>query len=328
MLFGRYVFTCVFHGEAFLPEYKGSTFRGVFGHALKKVVCALRREDCRECLLRSRCVYAFVFETLPPDAPLPAEVNPSEAPVTGVSRRRVAAPPHPYVIEPDAGVQTHYRPGESFVFNLLLFGRANEYLPYFIYAFDQVGQAGIGKRIAGKRGTFALQTVKAGGRTIYDRASGKISGEVFTEDLTVGPRLEDSAESVRTIKINLRTPLRLKYDNRLEATLPFHILVRAALRRVSSLCEYYGSGEPDLDYRGLVARACEVQTRASTLRWFDWQRYSNRQDQAMLMGGIVGEVTYTGALDEFVPLLRFCERAHLGKQTSFGLGRIEVIQIP
>jgi hypothetical protein len=63
MRYGSYQFTSVLEGDALLPEYKGSTFRGAFGHALKRVVCALRREDCADCLLRDKCVYAFVFET-------------------------------------------------------------------------------------------------------------------------------------------------------------------------------------------------------------------------------------------------------------------------
>ena len=44
----------------------------------------------------------------------------------------------------------------------------------------------------------------------------------------------------------------------------------------------------------------------------------------MLMGGIIGEVSYSGDLTEFLPLVRFCEKVHIGKQTSFGLGKIEI----
>ena len=47
----------------------------------------------------------------------------------------------------------------------------------------------------------------------------------------------------------------------------------------------------------------------------------------MLMGGMVGNVTYSGDLAEFLPLIRFCEKTHLGKQTSFGLGKIEITGI-
>jgi CRISPR/Cas system endoribonuclease Cas6 (RAMP superfamily) len=95
------------------------------------------------------------------------------------------------------------------------------------------------------------------------------------------------------------------------------------LRRISSLFNYYGDGEPDLDYRGLVRRAEDVRIANSNLKWFDWRRYSNRQDQAMLMGGIVGSVTYMGQIEEYMPLINFCSKIHLGKQTSFGLGKIK-----
>ncbi|OGP82815.1 MAG: hypothetical protein A2V87_10495 [Deltaproteobacteria bacterium RBG_16_58_17] len=44
----------------------------------------------------------------------------------------------------------------------------------------------------------------------------------------------------------------------------------------------------------------------------------------MLMGGMVGRAVYAGDLVEFLPLIRFCERVHLGKQTAFGLGRISI----
>ena len=51
-----------------LPEYKGSTFRGGFGYAFKKVVSALRNKECPECLLREKCIYSYVFETPPADS--------------------------------------------------------------------------------------------------------------------------------------------------------------------------------------------------------------------------------------------------------------------
>jgi hypothetical protein len=63
MLLGNYEFHCKLESEAILPYFKGSTFRGVFGHALKKVVCALKNQECNTCLLNKRCIYTQVFET-------------------------------------------------------------------------------------------------------------------------------------------------------------------------------------------------------------------------------------------------------------------------
>jgi len=44
----------------------------------------------------------------------------------------------------------------------------------------------------------------------------------------------------------------------------------------------------------------------------------------MLMGGIIGTAVYEGELAEFLPLLDFFAKTHLGKGTSFGLGKVKV----
>ena len=44
----------------------------------------------------------------------------------------------------------------------------------------------------------------------------------------------------------------------------------------------------------------------------------------MFMGGMVGEVTYADVPSEYLPILSFCQEVHLGKQTTFGLGKITV----
>ncbi|MFZ4437621.1 MAG: CRISPR system precrRNA processing endoribonuclease RAMP protein Cas6 [Syntrophales bacterium] len=325
MRYGRYRFVLILEDDAILPEYKGSTFRGIFGHALKKVVCALKRQVCEGCILSEKCVYALVFETssISMEDQSPGAGNPSETRKTsGGIRKRIAAPPHPYVIEPPDAARTTYRRGDALDFTFLIFGSVNEYLPYFIYAFTEMGKLGIGKRVGAKRATFILDKVVSGERLVFDGREGKIRTGTFTEDISIAPL---STEAGRPgISIRLVTPLRLKFENHFKAELPFHVLTRAMLRRVSTLLQYYGDGEPALDYRGLVERAKAIVTESSAIRWFDWKRYSNRQDQSMLMGGMVGDVNYAGNLDEFLPIIRFCEKVHLGKQTAFGLGKIQL----
>jgi len=49
-----------------LPSYKGSTFRGAFGHTFKKIVCACRSETCDNCPLKEKCIYSYVS-----DLPMP-----------------------------------------------------------------------------------------------------------------------------------------------------------------------------------------------------------------------------------------------------------------
>lgn len=306
MIFGRYTLSCTLLDPARLPPYKGSTFRGAFGAALKKVVCAVRERSCDTCLLSSRCVYARVFENRPAD---------------GNAGGRIVAPPHPYVIEPSPDSAESYQAGERFDFNLLLFGEFNDLLPYFVYAFQVMGDNGIGRRVDAKhRSRFRLDSVSLEGEALFDPATGRLH-PARAPAISL-PSAEGALPEELELTVILKTPLRLKFENHLKAALPFHLLVRAMLRRASSLFETYGGGEPELDYRGLVARAGAVATVASDLRWLDWQRYSNRQDQAMLMGGITGSVTYRGNLAEYLPLLELAGRFHIGKQTSFGLGQV------
>jgi hypothetical protein len=307
MLYGEYRFQSVFEGDALLPSFKGSTFRGVFGTALKRVVCALKREDCSECILREQCVYCRVFE----------------APADG--DRGEPAQFHPFVIEPPLSEETVFRLDDRFDFTLILFGWANDYLPYFVYAFREMGRLGVGRHVRGERGRFRLLRVLSGGQPVYS-AEDDLLRPADAADLSLDPApLQADRETV--VRVVLQTPLRLKFDNRLTAELPFHVLVRAMLRRISALNRNFADGEPELDYRGLVARAQEVRVVDSSIGWFDWRRYSNRQEQGMLMGGMAGEVVYRGRLGEFMPLLKYSGKVHIGKATTFGLGKVWVGEI-
>ncbi len=70
-----------------------------------------------------------------------------------------------------------------------------------------------------------------------------------------------------------------------------------------------------------------VAIKESTLKWYDWERYSTRQDTRMKMGGFVGEITFEGNIEPFMPLLKAGEILHVGKGTSFGLGKYEIVEI-
>ena len=85
-----------------------------------------------------------------------------------------------------------------------------------------------------------------------------------------------------------------------------------------------GRGEPALDYSGLARRAESIHLKQSNLRWRELKRYSNRQQQKVSLSGLVGSSTYEGELAEFVPILKYISQVHIGKQTLFGLGKIEI----
>ncbi len=297
MRYLQLTFFCRFTQQAHLPPYKGSTLRGAFGRALKQVCCALRRQDCDTCLLRSGCTYARVFE--------PKSVHPG--------LRKLAAPPHPYVLEPPATLQTRFVPEERFAFNLLLVGEFSQALPYFVYAVERMGEGGLGKGNA----QFVLERVEAGGQVIYHRGADTLT---WPGDYPTLPDQLSDGGSSGELSMELTTPLRLKSAGHLSSDLQFVTLVRAALRRFSSLHSCYGAGEPDLDYGGLLRRAEQVERIEDTTRWHDWSRYSNRQGEEMRFGGLLGRLRFADVPAEHRLLLELCRPFHLGKQTTFGLG--------
>jgi len=288
-----------------LPNYKGSTFRGAFGHAFKRVSCALRGKDCEQCLLRNKCVYCYVFLTPPP-------------PGAGRMRKYPYAP-HPFVLEPPPERYRFYRIGEKIRFGLVLVGKGNEYLPYFIYAFDEMGQVGIG-RGKGRFRLLAVYRERADGsfERIYD---GETKVLTQTDEASPLGALLTSDGCGGAVSVAFLTPTRLKGNGRFASQVDFQLFIRSLLRRASSLLYFHCGVELDVNYRELIRRAGDVRTVNSSLRWYDWERYSSRQGTRMKLGGLVGSVEFAGDIGEFMPLIKFGEIVHIGKGTSFGLGK-------
>jgi CRISPR/Cas system endoribonuclease Cas6 (RAMP superfamily) len=67
-----------------------------------------------------------------------------------------------------------------------------------------------------------------------------------------------------------------------------------------------------------------IEVEKENLSWFDWERYSNRQETKMKMGGFIGSITFEGDLEEFLPFVQLGEYVHVRKGTSFGLGKYQI----
>jgi hypothetical protein len=99
MRVGRFTLSIQARDANILPSHKGSTLRGEFGNAFRKVVCALKDKERAECILGEWCVYAHVFET-----PTPAGIR---------GMRKYRAVPHPSASNrrPSSGWATISRSG-------------------------------------------------------------------------------------------------------------------------------------------------------------------------------------------------------------------------
>ncbi|NLC58652.1 MAG: CRISPR system precrRNA processing endoribonuclease RAMP protein Cas6 [Armatimonadetes bacterium] len=305
----RYRFRLAFERPWTADGWAGNALRGAFGWALKRGCCIVAQTDCRQCLLRRQCAYAYLFETAPP---------------TGSDRlRKLTDIPRPFVFEP---IEAQADDETTLEFGLVLVGRAIDYLPHFVFTFQELGRRGLGREHV----PFVVESLVAEARNgaercVYTAADGELSdvaAGVTGTDLSCPDHWGTKAP--RHLTVRFLTPTRLRFEGEALPEVEFHHLIRALLRRLSALCYFHCDTELDVDFRGLIERAESVRTTAARLEWCPQVRYSRRQEREVKISGFVGETHFEGELAPFVPLLAAGEWTHVGKGCVMGLGRFRV----
>ena len=315
--FAQFKFTIEAVEKLQLPDYKGSALRGGFGYAFRKATCLTRDRQCTPCILKTACAYYTVFETK-----IPKE--------TSTLLRIGADAPHPFILDPPMTREFLFPPGSKLSYGVTLVGSAIEKLPFFIYAFRILGEdLGLGSG----RGRFKLLSVKDGvGTEIYqhDGLSGRYKVHYAKE------MLSSDNQGDFSFGLELMTPLRMKTSWQRESQgllteltddSHFGILLKTLYHRAFVLTQLYCTGEPVLQYdsHDIPLRDLGVQLRESKTKWLDWTRYSTRQKQHMQLGGMIGTVTFTGKTGKYLPLFKLGEYLHMGKGSTFGLGKYRLI---
>jgi len=303
-------FVLIAKEHSFLPRYKGSMIRGGFGHSFRRICCTVQNQECRTCILNKTCPYAYIFET--------PKVN-------GIELDHQADNlPHPFVIEPNCSEQTEFQAGDEFVFRLILIGKSIAFLPYFIYTFDQMGRIGLGRN----RHKFELTTVSAfddlmeqTSIQIYDHQTQILNGNYKVWELNELFSIHQESSS-EVIEIKFVTPTRILQKNKLVSQLSYELFIRNLLRRISLLGKIHCESDWGLPYGEIIEQATRcVRLVKNQLTWHSMERYSNRQGRKMNIGGFVGTVSYEGEISSFLPLIFLGQFTHVGKNTTFGLGK-------
>lgn len=294
----RYRLQCEAVTDLHLPDYSGSTLRGVFGHALRRLVCITSAPRCESCAHYRGCLFPGIFKPpAPPGHPL----------------QKFTELPAPYVIEP-LPWDTHFiAAGERFAFHMVLIGRAVAQLHLVILAWQRALARGLGAG-DGRAKLLALHHVLPAAETC-----------VWTADapriVQHTPRLPDPPLAPDTVELECLTPLRLQHQG--EPLRPENIraerLLVGLVKRAGLLVESHGGAAPAIDYADLARRARQV-LEARRLSWRDWTRRSGTQNRHMKLGGVVGRWQLSGDLAPFWPFLYAGQWLHVGKNATFGLG--------
>ena len=331
--------------NVFLPEYKGSTFRGVFGHIFKDVMCISHADECSGCSFDQICMFKKIFDSPPP--------------INSQKLRNYSAIPHPYVIEPPLDQKNFYKKDEIIKFSLILIGQAISLLPYFVYSFGLAGKKGIGRQ---KKGKFIITKIKndKDGKILYyykDDELKSINDSYSIEDFI--PENNDNNSKNFSVNLQFITPTRIIFNEKLVSELEFHIFVRNTLRRISNLNFFHclnrhdnytsksaassnapSNNEPldnetsnddspldlELDFNSYIEKSLPIISKKS-LKWYSFDRYSNRQKTHMKLSGFIGDLSFEKVPLEYLWIIKLGELIHIGKNTTFGHGKYKIQSI-
>lgn len=283
-----------------LPPYAGSMLRGSWGHALL-ALAPLPHPSGQPCALHECCPYCQVF------AP-PA--------LTAHRLQKFSQMPAPFVIEPPSNGAQQLAAGDTFTFGLVLIGKALQHLPTLLQAWDLALRNGLG----GQRSPCTLLQ-------ICDENSLQILLDKCEPPSFLsqpGHHLMPPATPLgQQATLHLSSPLRLQYQGKPAKahTLDARTLLVTLARRWQLLLDVHlGAQAPQQDFAQLTAQATAVQLIGHDLHWWDWGRYSQRQQQEMQLGGLLGSVQLQGNLTPFAELLHLGQWLHVGKNATMGLG--------
>lgn len=322
----RYRFHWLVDRDITLPDYSGSTLRGVFGNSLRFVSCMTKQPICQGCALLRTCPYTDIFESPPPEQEHHLQ--------------KFSQVPNPYIIEPPSWGQKTYHQDELLNFDLVLVGSSLKQLPLIIYAWQKAFERGVGKG-DGTAQLFAVELVLPDQttHTIFAPLKGidqvqphlaQLDWQNLMTTIITNGTVRTESQFTHQLMLNLSTPLRLQENghalppNKLSA----NKLLMTLVRRVHLLLTFH-----DLDHQQpsaqefteLAQQAHLIESNHEALRWLDWQRYSNRQKKSMSLGGVVGDWILTGDLTPFLPYLILGQWLHIGKNATFGLGKYQLV---
>ncbi len=300
----RYQFNCRVTSPLNLNYYSGSMLRGAFGKALRQLSCVTNMQDCKSCLLYRQCAYPRIFET---PVPLHAQYQ------------NLSQIPSPFVIEPPAMGSKVLNKGDVFAFNMVLIGQALDYLPLIILAWQKAFKTGFSAMHAQvELLNVVCEPEQTVAQVIYTSGT---EAQLIPAPIFVPPVIA----STHQLKLQFLTPLRIQQKGQiLSNTMRGKDFLMALVRRYYFLQEFHTQDYQPPDFKAFAYQAEQIEARPN-FKWCEWQRYSNRQKQKMIFGGVLGELELIGELAPFLPLLVSGQWLHVGNKTTFGMGHYQLL---
>ena len=266
------------------PYFLGSTFRGIMGKKLKRMVCIKPREDCKNCEFKMTCPYTVIFDT---------EV--------------ILNQPSKYIMRPPFE-NTELKEGDTLSLEITLLGETANYWEFITQTYTGVLNLGR-ERYIKLKDVYFYHPFR---QKFYPVKSFIPKFEaIHFFDLVTGKD-----------EINLRLyPTSLKSGGKIVKASDFNkdIFIKAVVSRISNVVLNYGLKEGKIFIDKDRFKITEKKLRPSPMK-----RWSNRKKTHMTIPAFEGNITIKGDLQGIYPYLNILEIINMGKSVSFGLGKVKI----
>lgn len=277
-----------------LPKDKASGIRGVIGQALQENTCVWNQQ-CEACKFQKTCIFYNVFHSQFQIQPYFTFSNDSVGYIISCLDNR-----------------EYYHAGEYLRFSITLFGNTIPYFSPLLHALSVIEIKGLGKHHIPLR----LSCIKnRNGKPILTEKT--VNMEEFQIE-TLSEYIQERKQSeVHTIW--LQSPCAIQVNHSICLSPTVEQIVKNLFRRLYMLNCYEGN---------YVEPYCPIEIETNILSQ-DLQirkitRYSNHQKQSMQLKGIQGIIQTEPIKGKAKDILLAGEIIHIGKNTSFGFGKIQV----
>lgn len=215
---------------------------------------------------------------------------------------------------------------EKVSFNLLLVGKLNDYFEIFREAIEDMCEEGFGKT------SLTGCPCKVRFRAVRFSPAVRVGLSDFDSSL-LQPKQKihltvHCTTPVSLIRMEEKTAPELSYQDKCNCFPSLYQLVQSARYRLHHLKNIYINNNLDLissfedDFHTEAANARLESANLYFVRLQNTQKkeHINRQP----LEGYIGEMCYSGRLQQYLPMLQFVSGLGVGKDTVWGLGQIKV----
>ncbi len=278
----------------------GSLWHGIFGNALRKLVCLVPNSECKSCMFLQQCDYPFLFEGVKSlDANLMEKYH--SIPVPHVFKSDIDRANQLVAVQQQINV------------SVILIGKATQRLSIIIKAMALAGINGIGKA----RIPLQLKQVRQKNHLLQ-----KLIFAEETEYEAIPAQSPLIPELPESIQLKFNTPYR---QGKEKTHLNTEYFLMQIVRRISFLQHLYTTQSLDADFKQLKVLAHHAEIDSEVFFQQD-KRYSSRHKQTLNTSGFMGTMAINMAgIEALWPYIYLGQWLNVGKNASFGYGSYELL---